>query len=136
MRIWSVPSIRQAKWRERSPCRVAHWGRKTAPRAPSVRVAGFFRNNRQAEFLGSAKKRELGVAGGADVTQQAVKIIDTRHRLACERNDDIAFAQPRSFRGAIGLSGEDDDAGLLGEVVVADQAPVNGNSLGRHADVA
>ena len=101
-----------------------------------MRFVGVFRDNSQLHLFSSAKHGQFRSRSHANLGQQAMQIIDARYRLPFERNNHVALAQSGPERRTAGLSGDHDHARFLGQIVVANQAAVDGNSLRGHSDIA
>ncbi len=65
-----------------------------------------------------------------------MQIVDTRHGLPVQRHNDVPVAQARALGRTIRLGVEHDHARLLGQIVVAHQATMDGCSLRRDSYIA
>lgn len=94
------------------------------------------RRNQQRQLIPSAQDHDLFRFAGALFRQQLVQLIHTLDGRLREFDDDIAVAQSRAGGGAAGLDLDDHHASVGGEVVEADDPPLQGDVLPAEADVA
>src|SRR6516165_2145367 len=108
----------------------------TSGGTPAPRLPRFFWRDSDSQAIRPAQNNQVRPCSGANVAQHAVQVVHASDRLTVERNDHVALAQAGALSRAIGFCGEDDYACLFGQVVIADQAAMDGRGLGRHSDVA
>src|ERR1700722_11122829 len=64
-----------------------------------------------------------------------MQVVDSSYRFVAERDDDVAFTQPRRSRRTAIFNPNYDHARFLRQIVEANDPPVDGNGLRRAADV-